>query len=227
MELIHRSFSGKIFRPQPEILVDESLKFFAILTPWGPQFQNQNMLDSLLENYKTLCSDQQITFVTPHLKCLSSEENILRTSVLNLNHKIHANLNSESETLFGYELVCGVFQEQKVLLIQVGHPYIYLDRPQISLQPLGHVLDLATGFSQVPKNLPPLPSQLLGIYPDMHFSVFTLPIKEQDQLLFISRSSIPPELSQISREQRTLKNITLTLSEDQPDMPFWVGLLKH
>ena len=227
MDLTYRSFSGKTFRPQPEILIDDGLKFFAILTPWGPQFQTKNMLDSLFQNYKTLFSDQEMTFATSRLKCLSPEENLLRNAVLNFNHKIYADLNSETEHLFGYELICGIFHENKILFIQVGHPYIYLDRPQIPLQPIGHVLDLSGGFSQIPENLPPLPSQLLGIHPDMHFSVFTIPIKEQDRFLFISRTLIPAQIPQIPREKRTLKDITLTLSEDQPNMPFWIGFLNH
>lgn len=227
MKFEYRSFSGKTFRPQPKTFTDSHSKFFAILTPWGPQHQTQNMLDSLFENYKNFQSDQEMTFVIPQLKSLSKEENILRTAVLNFNHQVHKSLNSESESLFGYELVCGVIEERKIHFIQIGHPYIYLNRAKIPLQPLGHVLDLSGGFSEIPKKLPPLPSQLLGVYPDIHASVFTIPITPKDGVLFLSRAFVPSEIAKIPQSKRTLEDISQILSKDDSDMPFWIGLLNH
>ena len=227
MKLVHRSYSGKTFRPQPEIFTDDDLNFFAILTPWGPQHQTKNMLKSLFENYKNLYSDQELTLAIPRLKSLSQEENRLRITVLNFNYQAYSKLNAKSKSLFGYELICGVRHETKILFVQVGHPYIYLDRPEIPLQPLGHVLDLSGGFSEIQNNLPPLPSQLLGIYPDTHFSVFTVPIKKEDRFLFLSRALIPSRLPETSRPERTLESLSLSFSQNDPDMPFWIGFLNN
>ncbi|MCY4513299.1 MAG: hypothetical protein OXB86_06390 [Bdellovibrionales bacterium] len=225
MELKFQSFGGKIFRPQPEVLVHKELGLFAVVTPWGPQFQTKEVLSSLIQNYETYSSDEEVTAVYSPLNSLSPEENVFRQAVLSCNEQVFKEQNKESEYTFGYEMVCGVVRQQQILFIQVGHPYIYLDRSDIPLQPMGHVLDLASGFSRLPQNPPPLPSQLLGLYSDMHFSVFRLPVEKTDRLLFISRSFIPVSVITAPRKERTLNRIARCLAEDNQNIPFWIGLL--
>ena len=225
MELKFQAFGGKIFRPQPEVLFHKELGLFAVVTPWGPQFQTKEVISSLIQNYETYSSDEEVTAVYEPLSSLSPEENTFRQAVLSCNEHIFREQNKESEYTFGYEMVCGVIRQQQILFIQVGHPYIYLDRPDIPLQPLGHVLDLAAGYSRLPQNPPPLPSQLLGLYPDMHFSVFRLPVEKTDRLLFISRSFIPVSVITAPRKERTLNFMARRLAEDSQDSPFWIGLL--
>ena len=225
MNLKFQAFGGTIFRPQPETLLHRELGFFAVVTPWGPQFQTKEVIKALIQNYETYSSDEEVTSVYPPLNSLSPEENTFRQAVLSCNEQVFREQNKESEYTFGYEMVCGVIREKQILFIQVGHPYIYLDRPGISLQPMGHVLDLSAGFSRLPHNPPPLPSQLLGLYSDMHFSVFRVPVGAKDRLLFISRSFIPVNLVTVPREERTLNLMARQLAEDNEDIPFWIGLL--
>ena len=225
MELNFQAYGGKIFRPQPEVLVHKELGLFAVVTPWGPQFQTKEVINSLVQNYETYSSDEEVTAVYSPLESLSYEENIFRQTILSCNEQIFKEQNKESEYTFGYEMVCGVVRQKQILFIQVGHPYIYLDRPTLPLQPMGHVLDLAAGYSHLPKNPPPLPSQLLGLYPDMHFSVFCLPVEKTDRLLFISRSFIPVKVITAPREERDLNSLARQMAKDNQDIPFWMGLL--
>ena len=225
MELNFQAYGGKIFRPQPEVLIHKELGLFAVVTPWGPQFQTKEVIDSLIQNYETYSSDEEVTAVYSLLSSLSYEENIFRQAALACNEQVFKEQNKESEYTFGYEMVCGVVRQQQIIFIQVGHPYIYLDRPGIPLQPMGHVLDLSAGYSSLPQNPPPLPSQLLGLYSDMHFSVFRLPVEKTDRLLFISRSLIPVKVITASRKDRTLNLLSRALAEDNQDIPFWIGLL--
>ena len=225
MDLQHQSFGGTVFRPQPEILINEDLKIFAIITPWGPKHQTKNVMDFLVQNYETFSNDEEVTSVLPKLKSLSQEENVLRSLVLSCNQAIFKEQNNETEYLFGYEMVCGIVIENQIIFAQIGHPFIYLDRQNIPLQSLGRVLDLSGSFSIFEKQLPPLPSQLIGLYADAHFSIFKLPIQKQDRLLFISRDFVPGHILEIPREKRTLNDISLILSKDSKNIAFWVGHL--
>ena len=225
MKLLSRSFAGEIFRPQPKFLLKKEYNLFAIATPWGPQSQTDKVLEAFMQSYEAYYSDQEITSIYPRLQSLSDEENLLRMSLLACNDYVFKTQNQETEYTFGYELVCGVLLKNQVLLAQIGHPYMYLDRQDLSLQALGHVLDLAGGFSKVSKSLPPLPSSLLGLYPDIHCSVFSLPILQGDRLLFISRSFVPGDTLDLPRENRTLPHIAQKFSKENKDFPFWLGIL--
>ena len=233
MNLESRSFAGKTFRPRPEILLNSDLNLFAIATPWGPGFQTKNVLEFLSQSCGAFSSDEEATSVIPRLKCLTPEENTLRSMALACNERIFKEQNEAKEYTFGYELVCGLFSGDfdsgpgagKILFVQAGHPSIYLDRAGFSLQPLGHVLDLSGGFSRLEEKLPPLPSRLLGIHEDAHFSVFSLPVKRGDRLVFISRAAVPGALLEAPREQRNLQDLSLLLAEDDENMAFWLSIL--
>ena len=224
MNLIFQAFGGETFRPQPTTLLNNNLGLFAIITPWGPSFQTKNLTEVLLQNFETYSSDAEVTNVFAPLSCLSTEENLLRTILLSFNKYIYEELNKTSEYTFGYEIVCGLKRGNQILFSQTGHPHTYLDREGIPLQPLGHVLDLAGGFSRLSKELPPLPSQLIGIHSEAHFSIFSIPIKEQDRLIFISRSFVPTSALTINRKERNLEHISHKLSEDNEKFPFWLGI---
>ena len=226
MNLKYQAFGGNTnFRPQPEILIDKELQMFAIITPWGPRSQVKNLMDYIVQNYTSLQSDTEITAIFPKLASMSKEENQLRSLILSCNQWIYEEQNKEEDYNFAYEMVCGTYSNNQILFAQIGHPFIYLDKKQIPLQALGHVLDLAGGFSRIDKRLPPLPSQLIGLYPDTHFSIFKVPVSETDRLLFISRSFVPATILELPKKERTLENISMNLSKDNKDMPFWLGIL--
>ena len=225
MKLNFQCFSGKTFRPQPEIRLNKELGFFAIVTPWGPQFQTKQVAEFVMQSYANFSADKEVTSVHKNLASLSHEENVLRRSVLAGNEHIHQSQNRGKDYSVGYELVCGIQDKNQVLFIQIGHPAIYLDREGGSLQPMGHVLDLSGGHSRLSKRLPPLPSQLFGIYPDIHCSVFRFPLLSGDRLIFISRAFVPGGMLDVKRGNRNLNHLALFLSQDDSAMPFWLGFL--
>lgn len=225
MKLEHRSFSGKNFRPQPEILLNRDLNMFAIVTPWGPRSQTKKILDFLVQNYESFCADTEKTIYYKKLSSLSEEENVLRALLLSCNEWVFNEQNEGMSCQFGYELVCGHFKNGKLIFIQVGQPFIYLDRPDIPMQSLGHVLDFSGLFSEANKRLPPLPSRLLGLHPDNHFSVFSFPILPEDRLLFISRDFVPGSISEIPRENRNINHFLSVLTDENEKIPCWLGML--
>ena len=225
MKLEHRCFKGESFRPTPEVLIHEDLRFFAILTPWGPASYSQKLLDFLIQNHENFKSDEEKTSVYPQLESLSREENVLRTLILSCNEWVFKNQNEGKEYNFGYELVCGNFINGKVVFLQIGQPHIYLDRPEIPLQPLGHILDLSGAFSRKEKRLPPLPSSLLGLHPDTHFSVFSFPVEKEDRLLFISRDFASALNGKREKKPQNLESFMSLLTEENSKSPLWIGLL--
>ena len=227
MVLEERAFSGRGFRPFPESFVDKNLGMFAIVSSWGPSAGQggKKILDFLKNNCEDFSSTEK-TKNWPWLKSLSDEENSLRSLLLSCNEWIFNEWNKGKGMSFACELVCGCVREGKLIFIQVGHPFIYLDRPGLSLQPLGHILDLSGLFAQKGKRLPPLPSRLMGLYPDNHFSVFSLPILAQDRLLFISRDFVPGALLDLSDEKRSLSHLLSVLTEEDEESPCWLGILE-
>ncbi len=225
MKLKHRCYAGKNFRPQPEILIDEKLQLFAIVTPWGPTFQTKKILEFLVQNYESFYMDEEKTNIYSKMKSLSEDENVLRSLLLSCNEWVFNEQNGAQDCKFGYEIVCGHVKKGKLIFLQVGQPFIYLNRPDIPLQALGHVLDFSGLFSKKGKRLPPLPSTLMGIYPDTHFPVFSFPIDQKDRLLFISRDFVPGSILETADSERNVEHFLSFLTEEHEESPCWVGQL--
>lgn len=225
MKMKHRCFSGNNIRPQPEILINENLQIFAIATPWGPQNETKKILDFIVQNYENFCEDAEKTNVYKKLMSLSEEENLLRALFLSCNEWIYNEQNAGKEYNFGYELVCGNVKNGKLIFIQAGQPFIYLDRPDTPLQALGHILDFSALFFKGGKRLPPLPSTLVGLHPDNHFSVFSFPVMPGDRLIFISRDFVANSVLDIPREDRNIDHLLSVLMEENENTPLWLGLL--
>ena len=223
MKLEQRSFSGKTFRPAPEILLNKQLGLFAVATAWGPDFETKKILDFLVQNYESYSSDEEKTNIHQKLSSLSKDENILRSLILSCNEWIFKEQNGDYRC--GYELLCGHLTNGKFIFIQAGQPFIYLNRQDLPLQSLGHVLDFSALFAKKGRRLPPLPSNLLGIYPDTHFAVFSLPLLPEDRLLFISRDFAPASLLDIPYKDRNLEHLSQLLSTENQNSPFWLGEL--
>lgn len=225
MDLDHRCFKGTSFRPTPTCFIQSELNFFTILTPWGIPSKCKEVLNVLIQNYTSFSTDEDKTTLHSKLHSMSSAENNLRQIVLACNSWIFKNQNKSTECSFAYELVCGYLKNDLLIFLQVGQPYIYLDRPGLPLQSLGHVLDLSGSLAKSTQRLAPLPSSLIGIYPDTHFSVFSLPIHQADRLLFISRDFTPCLNLDDNKSKKSLQDILKILISENKDQALWLGYL--
>ena len=224
MKLSQKSFAGKSFRPLPELHIKEDLNMFCLLTAWGPRQKNKAVLDFLSQNYESFFEDEEKTKAYSKSESLSSGENTVRNLLLACNEWVFKELNEKKAVQFAYELVFGLFENGKFCFAQVGQPFIYLDRPGLPLQSMGAALDFSALFAKKGKRLPPLPSSLIGLYPDSYFPVFSLPIQPEDRLFFISRDFIPMEILQASKE-RSLDNFLKLLTSENEQSPCWLGEL--
>ena len=225
MKFSQKSFTGNSFRPLPEVHFNEELNMLCLLTAWGPRSQNSKVLDFLMQNYESFFSDEEKTKVYDKMASLSEEENTVRNLILACNDWIFKELNEEKKGLFAYELFFASFKSGKLTFAQIGQPFVYLDRAGLSLQPLGSILDFSALFAKKGKRMAPLPSSLIGLYPDSHFPVFSLPIQTEDRFLFISRDFVPVDLLQSSEKQRNIEKFLILLTSENESSPCWLGEL--
>ena len=225
MNFDQKSFAGTSFRPLPELKINEDLKMLCLLTAWGPRNQNNKVLDFLAQSYESFFSDKEKTRAYSKMESLSQEENTVRNLLLACNEWIFKELNGEKTGTFAYELFFASFETGKLTFAQVGQPFVYLDRPGLSLQSLGANLDFSALFAGKGERLAPLPSSLIGLYPDTHFPVFSLPLQPEDRLFFVSRDFIPLEILNPSREQRSLDHFLKLLTSENEKSPCWLGQL--
>jgi hypothetical protein len=70
-----------------------------------------------------------------------------------------------------------------------------------------------------------MPSQLLGTDPSCNLSVNSFCPQPNDRLLLISRSAIPSQFYNLTKDRHTIDAITEVFAQDDPDLPFWIGHL--
>jgi len=225
-EIQQRSFKGIYFRPLPKVLFDKKLQLFCVLSSWGVPEEADSVLTFLSENYQSLNFDDQKTNLYAPIESLSRTENILRALVLSCNDWIFKKQNQSSSLKFAYEIFIAVFQDQVMSFSQIGQPFVYLDRKGFDLQLLSSQLDFSALFSRSSKKpLPPLPSQLIGLKPDILSPILSLPLQKQDRLILLCRDLAPASFLKIDSSQRNLEDMASFLNSYNKKTAFWLGHL--
>lgn len=223
MTFSERSYSGKLFRPRPEIHNDENHRLLIVATPWGPRSSAKRAIKIIQDYFLSALEDKESTAPFARIACLSPLANNLRIAVKLANDAIYSSEN-KNEYLSGIELFVVAQNHSEVVWVQVGYPYVLLDRPQKSLIPFGSMQDLSVEFSTRAENLPPLPNKLLGVDAYSDFAVESFRPSQHDRFILISRSHVPNQFFKLSPGERQLDNLSHILSQDDPEMPFWLGL---
>lgn len=224
MKLLERSFSGKLFRPRPEIYFSDGGNLLLIATPWGPRGHGQNVIETISSYYLATCEDLEITSPYERLSCLSTIANNLRIAVLLANGWLSREQN-KSEYSAGVEIFAAALKDHEFVWLQVGSPQVLLFRPTRGVVPLGCPIDLSFDLSERDRmELPPLPSQLLGLDSTVNLTMNSFRPLPGDKLILISRSFIPADVYNLTKDQITLDQISRILSHDDPDVPFWLGV---
>ena len=225
MQIQERSFSGKIFRPKPQCYFSSNKKLLTALTPWGQEATDpKDVFENLESLYSRLSEDKESTHPFPKLLSLSTIQNNMRTSVIQVNQDIFNSVNQE-EYAMGFELCFIAIVENIVAFIQIGQPVILLDRPGYSLNSLGQVMDISLNNFVQDHPLPPLPHQLMGIHSDISFSSFFFRFHPEDRLVLLSRSHIPAVWFSLKRKERTLDQLSQTAVQENPHSPFWLSIV--
>ena len=225
MQIQERSFSGKIFRPKPHCYLSSNKKLLTVLTPWGQEATDpKNVFENLENLYSRLSEDTESTHPFPKLLSLSATENNMRTSVMQVNQDIFNSINQE-EYAMGFELSFIAIVENIVAFIQIGQPFILIDRPNQPLNSLGQVMDVSLNNFVQDKTLPPLPYQLMGIHSDISFSSFFFRFHPEDKLILLSHSHIPTPWFNLKRQDRTLDQLSQLAVQENAHKPFWLSIV--
>ena len=226
MRIQERSFSGKIFRPTPKSYLSSNKKLITVITPWGQEAASpKEVFETIETQYNFFSEDKESTHPFPKLTSLTSVENDMRTAVIQTNQVVFNNVNQEEYSM-GFELFFATVIENILTVIQVGQPFILIDRPNQFLQNIGHTVSNHLGHLKKSQTLlPPLPYQLLGIHEDISFHPFFFRFQLNDRLILINRDTIPPKWFTLKREERTLENLSKQAAEENPNLPFWLAIV--
>lgn len=224
MKIVERSYSGRIFRPRPEIHCDLNGGLCIVATPWGPRQAAKKVINSIVDYFHSTSEDEEVTSPFQKMTCLSAVANNLRVSIMLANDLIYREEN-RSEYTVGVELFVAAQHEHELVWAQVGGPHLLLDRPTWDLTSLGSPVEHALNYSTSDRLLAPLPSQMLGTASTSNFMVQTLQFQSQDRLILVHRTVIPPRLLAVPRPLRTLQDMSQQMAQQSSDMPFWLGIL--
>lgn len=224
MSFDQRSYSGKVFRPTPEVVIQEDGSFGVIATPWGTRDGAKKAVELLTDYVLSARQDLEATSPFQKLTCLSPLANSLRAGVMMANDTLYREEN-KAEYTTGCELLVFAHAEGELAFAQVGYPHLFLARKDLPWIPLSVQMDLATELSEPPEILPPLPQNLIGLHISTNMNLQSLRMQSGDRLIFLSHSVVSHPMYSLPSDKSDLDTVTKTLSKSHPDLPFWLGVL--
>lgn len=224
MMFSERPYSGKSFRPRPEISLDPQAKTLIVATPWGPRAAAKKVIDRMTDYLALAREDKEATSPFPRLSCLSNQANSLRIAALLANEVLYREDN-RTEYKAGVELFAATFEDDEFVFIQAGNPQVLLGRADRTLLPLGSQIDLAFDLSEGHKLLPALPAQLLGLDSSLNLNINSFRARSGDKVLLLSHSHLPEDLFHMRGRDTELDTVSRALANAHPDLAFWLGIL--
>jgi len=222
-EIEERSYSGTLFRPKPEIHIEEDGSFGVIATPWGPRTGAKRVIDILKDYVLSARQDMEATSPFQKLTCLSPLANSLRVGVMLANDSLYREEN-KSEYISGVEVLVFAHQMGELAFAQVGHPNMYLARPTFPWIPLSVQPDLSIEMSEPNEKRAPLPQNVIGLHTTTNLNINSFKTQPGDRLVFVSHSHAAHTLYSTPFEQTSLDKISESLAQKHPDLPFWLGV---
>jgi hypothetical protein len=219
-----RPYSGRTFRPRPEIHLDPIANLLIVATPWGSRAAARKVIERMVEYMTLALDDSEATSPFQRLSCLSHQANNLRIATLLANESLFREEN-KTEYKAGVELFACLLEDDEFAFLQAGNPQVLLARNGRAFLPLGSQIDLAFDLSEGETILPALPSQLLGLDSSFNFVVNSFRARASDRVVLLSHSHLPPLLFAPGSENDNLEQLTLKLASEHPDLAFWLGLL--
>ncbi len=220
-----RPYSGRTFRPRPEIHLDLESKLLIVATPWGPREAARKVIERMTDYLALAREDSEATSVFQKMSCLSTAANRLRTATLLANESLFRDDNRD-EFRSGVEIFAGTLEEDEFVWVQSGNPQILLSRPGRKLLPLGSQIDLSFDFSTEGEILPGLPSQLLGLDSSLNLSINSFRARAGDKLALVSHSHLPESIFSAQTDQISVEGLSRAVASATPNHAFWVGVLQ-
>ncbi|MGE3680864.1 MAG: hypothetical protein AB7G93_03985 [Bdellovibrionales bacterium] len=224
MKFEERSYSGRLFRPMPEVHIEDDGSLGVIATPWGNRQAAKKVIEILRDYVLSARQDLEATSPFQILTCLSPLANSIRAAMMLSNDSLYREENRVEHSV-GVEVLVFAHQLGELAFAQVGHPSLFLARSRLPWLPLAVQLDLATELSPPPEMLPPLPHNLIGVHTTTNMNISSVKTQPGDKLILLSHSVISASLFSMPGDQTGIDSISEVLSQAYPDLPFWLGLL--
>jgi len=225
MELIERSYGGKIFRPKPEFHIESDGSFGVIATPWGARQGAKKVIEILTDFIQSARQDMEATSPFQKLTSLSPLANNLRVGMMLANDSLYREDN-KNEYNAGVEVLVFARSQGELAYAQVGCPHFFLARPGLPWIPLSTQNDLAVEWTEGSELLPPLPQNLIGLHTTSNMNISSLKTKPGDRMVFLSHSIVAHPFNSLPADKTDVDTITNSLSKNHPDLPFWLGILE-
>lgn len=219
-----RPYAGSNARPTPEVLIDATVNSLIVAIPWGSRDAAKKVIDRMFEYLAFASQDREATSPLPKLSCLSTSANNLRTAAMLANDMLYREENSD-EYRAGVEIFAATLSHNELSWVQVGGPHVLLGRGTQSLLPLGSSIDLALDLEQSGPPLPALPAQLLGLDTHINLTINSLRARPKDSIVLLSHTRAPESLFSLKNENLDPEKIVRSLSKDNANTAFWLGLL--
>lgn len=224
MKFLERSFfTSNGLRPRPILHFNESEQLVIAFTNWAKKINTDDIIKTIEGYLLSSLVDDEVTspFISaPHL---GKTANHLRTSLLLLNETLYKKYNKD-EFNAGLEIFVGFKREDEFVFGHIGQPNILMCRSKKNILPVYQNIDHSLDLS-VNTLLPPVPSKLLGINPNIDIEIQSLKPHDGDKILLLSYSWIPKEILNLKDNQRSFEQITKSIS-DISDQSFWLGLIE-
>lgn len=221
MNLVERSYSGKIIRPKPHLSVNEEQDLIVICTSWGASEHAEKVAEEIQKYVHSAKADVEVTSPFEFLTCLTDEVNYLRTSLMIVNDYLYRSEN-RTEYYAGVEALVLFKRGRQLAWAQVGGPSILIQRAGTSVQPLSISGDLASEKKEL---LGPLPHSLLGVDRTCFINVGHTTFDHQDKLVLVASSLLSTHLWKRS-EELDLNSITQSMIQENSENPFWLGIVQ-
>ena len=219
---LQKTYPGEFPRPNVETSVHEIENLVVAGTSWGNHDALKYLNDTVKDFLAASIGDHEATSPFARLPSLSAAENNLRSAVLVANDSIWQKCNKEVYTSSCEAMIIHTHNSE-MAWIQIGQPHLLLVRGG-RLFPLEVAMDLSIDY----KNSTPLPSRLIGLERAWDLEVKSMALGEDDALILLARSLIPPTFFTQSYDPKQPEKIVDDLFElavqDDQKTPFWLSL---
>jgi hypothetical protein len=155
---------------------------------------------------------------------MTDEANYVRTALMIANDTLYRGEN-KNQYFSGVEILAMFKRGSQLAWAQVGSPSIFIQRENQRLQPLSVSADLSSELRTSAEALPPLPSQLLGLDRTCNIQAGHTFVREGDQIVLLAGTSVATSIWTLEPHEGSLNRITDRMIQEEPELPFWLGLI--
>lgn len=214
----HSSYTnGQYFRPKPVLIERPDSHLLVVATGWGPLEMTQNAAELVVNQFEQLAQEDQTTTVEVTAS-VSTPANRLIAGIKQANQYLYKTENAKLWKA-AVEITALHYDRGVLSWVHVGSPHVILNDGK-NIHPVAYVVDWVAQTG----NQGPLFSQALGMDPHVNMTVGSLRLGSETQILLLGRSIMPRSV--LSCEKFVAPEIQRLLVDDDPNAPFWLGLVE-